>query len=82
MNFRCTRCGATAPVDTRASHCSCGGLWQLDYTPPAFDLDLIDRSVWGLFRYRRFLPLTGDTWRDVTLGEGMTPLVPWTKTCC
>ena len=76
MNFRCTRCGATAPVDTRASHCSCGGLWQLDYTPPAFDLDLIDRSVWGLFRYRRFLPLTGDTWRDVTLGEGMTPLVP------
>lgn len=76
MNFRCTRCGATAPADTRASHCSCGGLWQLDYTPPAFDLDLIDRSVWGLFRYRRFLPLTGDTWRDVTLGEGMTPLVP------
>lgn len=76
MNFRCTRCGATVPVDTRASHCSCGGLWQLDYTPPAFDLDLIDRSVWGLFRYRRFLPLTGDTWRDVTLGEGMTPLVP------
>lgn len=75
MNFRCTRCGATAPVDTRASHCSCGGLWQLDYTPPAFDLDLIDRSVWGLFRYRRFLPLTGDIWRDVTLGEGMTPLV-------
>ena len=75
MNFRCTRCGATVPVDTRASHCSCGGLWQLDYTPPAFDLDLIDRSVWGLFRYRRFLPLTGDTWRDVTLGEGMTPLV-------
>ena len=75
MNFRCTRCGATAPVDTRASHCSCGGLWQLDYTPPAFDLDLVDRSVWGLFRYRRFLPLTGDTWRDVTLGEGMTPLV-------
>ena len=75
MNFRCTRCGATAPVDTRASHCSCGGLWQLDYTPPAFDLDLIDRSVWGLFRYRRFLPLTGNTWRDVTLGEGMTPLV-------
>ena len=75
MNFRCTRCGATAPVDTRASHCSCGGLWQLDYTPPAFDLDLIDRSVWGLFRYRSFLPLTGDTWRDVTLGEGMTPLV-------
>lgn len=75
MNFRCTRCGATAPVDTRASHCSCGGLWRLDYTPPAFDLDLIDRSVWGLFRYRRFLPLTGDTWRDVTLGEGMTPLV-------
>lgn len=76
MKFRCTRCGAVAPVDTRASHCDCGGLWQLDFTPPAFDLDLIDRSVWGLFRYRRFLPLTGDTWQDVTLGEGMTPIVP------
>ena len=76
MMFRCSRCGATAPVDTRASHCSCGGLWQLQFTPPPFDLSLVDRSVWGLFRYRRFLPLTGEVWRDVTLGEGMTPIVP------
>ena len=76
MQFICNRCGAAAPVDTRQPRCTCGGLWKLDFTPPPFDLKLVDQSVWGLFRYRRFLPLTGDAWKEVTLGEGMTPLVP------
>ena len=75
LQYSCANCGATAAVSTRAAKCGCGGLWQLDYQPPKFDLSLIDRDTWSLFRYRAFLPLTGDHWRGISLGEGLTPIV-------
>ncbi len=75
FRFICPECGATAPADTLAPRCACGGLWQLDFTPPPFAAERIDRGVWGMFRYRRFLPLEGEVWRGVSLGEGMTPVV-------
>ncbi len=98
MKFVCTVCGATAPVSTHEARCACGGLWKLDFRPPLFDPELIDKREWSLFRYRAFLPLEGAaddtaicaggasanislyaaaraTWRAVTLGEGMTPIV-------
>ena len=76
MQFICTKCGHKEPVTTRRAHCDCGGLWDLDFTPPAFSLDKVDRSQWSLFRYRKFLALDDESWRGVTLGEGMTPVVP------
>ena len=75
MQYICSKCGAAAPADTRAPRCACGGLWRLDFTPPRFSPELIDRDVWGMFRYRRFLPPEGDVWRSVSLGEGMTPVI-------
>lgn len=75
MEYVCSVCGQTAPVTTRAPKCACGGLWKLDWQPPKFDLREIDRSVWSMFRYRRFMALADDSWKTVTLGEGMTPLV-------
>jgi len=76
MDFVCSVCGKREPVSTRASHCSCGGLWKLDFQPPAFDPAKIDRSEWSMFRYREFMALDDDrAWRDITLGEGMTPVV-------
>ena len=57
MNFVCSRCGKKAAVTTRRAQCECGGLWKLDFQPPRFDPDLIDRHEWSLFRYRAFLPL-------------------------
>jgi len=75
MQYRCYQCGKTAPVDIRAPKCDCGGLWTLDYQPPKFDLKEIDTSVWGMFRYHKFMALRDDSWKSVTLGEGMTPLV-------
>lgn len=59
MNFICSRCGKKAPVTTRKAKCDCGGLWKLDFKPPAFDPALIDRHEWSIFRYRAFLPLEG-----------------------
>ena len=75
MEYVCSVCGQTAPVTTRAPKCACGGLWKLDWQPPKFDLREIDRSVWSMFRYRRFMALADDSWKTVTLGEGMMPLV-------
>ncbi len=77
MNYSCSKCGVRADVTTRAPKCDCGGLWQLDFTPPVFDTALIDKSCWGIFRYRAFMPLLDESWRQISLGEGMTPVVPF-----
>ena len=50
MEFYCAKCGRRESVATRKSHCDCGGLWKLDYTPPRFDLAEIDRDEWSMFR--------------------------------
>ena len=76
MEFYCSKCGKRESVTTRKAHCECGGLWKLDFTPPKFDCTEIDRDEWSMFRYREFMALRDETWRDITLGEGMTPIVP------
>ena len=75
MEFICTKCGKRTPVTTMQPTCECGGLFELDFTPEAWDPELIDDKEWSQFRYRRFMALEGDAWRDVTLGEGRTPIV-------
>lgn len=75
LHFVCAQCGKKTPVTTREPKCSCGGLFELDYTPPKWDEAKIDRRQWSLFRYREFMALEGDAWKSVTLGEGMTPIV-------
>lgn len=75
MNLICTKCGRIEPAATRKAHCDCGGLWDLQYEPPKFDLNSVDTHEWSLFRYRRFMALDGESWRGVSLGEGMTPVV-------
>lgn len=75
MDFLCTHCGARVNADKAPAHCRCGGLWRLDFTPPPFSLDAVDKSEWSMFRYRCFMALEGEAWRSVTLGEGMTSVV-------
>jgi len=77
MQFVCTACGKTAPWDTSDYCCRCGGLYRLDFTTPRFDLQLVDKSQFNIFRYRVFLPLANDLWKGITLGEGMTATVPY-----
>lgn len=75
FSFVCTKCGKRTSATTLTPCCDCGGLFELDFTPPRWESDRIDRSTWSLFRYRDFLALEDDAWQDVTMGEGMTPLV-------
>ncbi len=77
--FRCSKCSKTEDTNTQDATCSCGGLWMLDYCPPRFSLDLVDKSAWNIFRYRAFMPLEGASWQEISLGEGMTPIVSLEK---
>ncbi|MDD0822899.1 threonine synthase [Mannheimia sp. AT1] len=76
MKFICSKCHHLEDVSTHQANCQCGGLWKLDFSPPTFSIDQIDKNEWSLFRYRKFLALQDDAWRSVSLGEGMTPIVP------
>lgn len=75
MQYICSKCGKKENVTTRAPKCQCGGLWKLEYEPPKFQLSKVDRDTWSMFRYREFMPLEGDIWKEITMGEGMTPVV-------
>lgn len=79
VQYICSKCGKKEDVATRKPKCECGGLWKLEYLPPKFEDALIDKNEWSLFRYRAFMPLEGDTWKSVTLGEGMTPVIRYNE---
>ncbi|MCR5176998.1 MAG: threonine synthase [Anaerovibrio sp.] len=74
MEYICSKCGKKMSVSTKDPKCSCGGLWDLDFIPPEFSYDDIDRDEWSMFRYRKFMAVD-DSWKNVSLGEGMTPVV-------
>lgn len=75
MDYICSKCGKKVSVSTRQARCACGGLWKLDFIPPEFSMDGIDREEWSQFRYRKYMALEDESWRELTLGEGMTPVV-------
>lgn len=78
--FKCNGCGKEYSMDTRRFSCGCGGLFSLvDEAMMPFDLSGIDQSEQGFFRYRRFFPLQNELWRDVTMGEVVTPMVRMNK---
>jgi threonine synthase len=75
MNYICSKCRRTTDASTRKPKCDCGGLWDLDFEPKKFDLSLVDKDAWNIFRYRKFMPFENEFWREITLGEGMTPVI-------
>lgn len=75
MKYICSKCGIKEDVSSLKARCDCGGLWKLDYDVPHFDLSLVDKNTWNIFRYRAFMPLEDDCWHEITLGEGMTPVI-------
>ncbi len=64
----CPHCGrAAAPLDWH-----CDGHPLEIASPPPFAAAAIDTGVWSMWRYAAALPVA----RRVSLGEGLTPLVP------
>ncbi|HWR41243.1 MAG TPA: threonine synthase [Patescibacteria group bacterium] len=79
MQYFCAQCGKRVDATTKQAKCDCGGLWKLDHKPPKFDISLVDRDTWSIFRYRAFMPLAGELWREISLGEGLTPVIAFNE---
>lgn len=79
MEYVCTRCDSKESAATRSPVCGCGGLWKLDFQPPRFQRDKIRTDMWGIFRYQAFLPVEETHCQAVSMGEGMTPVIPFAE---
>lgn len=75
MEFYCPKCKKRDLASTPLPCCPCGTLWRLDFRAPEFDLKKVDSSEWSIFRYRHFMALSGEHWRNVSLGEGLSPIL-------
>ena len=70
----CERCGAEDPLDSAGWRCPhCGAAWILR-GPDLFDIQRLLPAEHTLWRYEQILPTARS--EAVSLGEGMTPLVP------
>ena len=77
-HLECPRCGATHDADQIIGLCPCGSPLLARYGVPAVDkADLASRAP-DLWRYHELLPVRSPS-NVVTLGEGMTPLLPMTR---
>ncbi|MET9316368.1 threonine synthase [Kribbella sp. NPDC003505] len=77
-HLECPRCGATHDADQIIGLCPCGSPLLARYGVPAVDkADLVSRAP-DLWRYHELLPVRSPS-NVVTLGEGMTPLLPMTR---
>jgi threonine synthase len=78
-DLECTRCAARLPLDRVHNLCACGAplatRYDLHHAAQSLDRDRIARRRPDLWRYREVLPV-GAARHVVTLGEGMTPLLP------
>ncbi len=79
--YCCHACNRTYPIDTIRYKCDCDGVLNLKREKKPFPLDEISGRGSTLWRYREAIPVHDDT-SIVTLGEGMTPLVPFDDPGC
>jgi threonine synthase len=72
----CVDCQETVDFAYRLNCPRCGGLLELIYDLQTTKLAaLVDNSFHGMWRFHRVLPIL-DPSHIVTLGEGLTPLIP------
>lgn len=78
MNFVCGQCNRIYPIDSFSMLCRCGGMFNIKKEPISFCLKDIDKNEFSLFRYLKVLPFnkTNDIWKSITMGEGLTPIIP------
>jgi threonine synthase len=81
-NLECPACGATYDADLPQNLCRCGSpllaRYDLERLAASNALDDLATRPPTLWRYRELLPVRADQ-HVVSLGEGMTPLVPLPK---
>ena len=77
MQYLCNRCNATYKVTALRYKCDCGSPLTLEKN--ASRSQKYDASIPSLWRYREALSIPTDS-EIITLGEGMTPIIPLNPT--
>lgn len=73
IQYQCNNCNTTYQISPLRYRCECGFPFTLkNSTLPRCEWD---SSTFSLWRYREALPISDET-ETVTLGEGMTPIIP------
>ena len=79
VDLVCPRCGRAFDADIPQGTCTCGSPLTARYDLDSLRRDaprpVVDRADLSLWRYHSLLPLR-DPRHVITLGEGMTPLLP------
>lgn len=77
VGFRCGVCERTYGLDEMAWRCACGGVFMLEGAPSFKGTASVSDLPWSLWRYHRALPVvgSGESWKQISLGEGLTPIV-------
>jgi threonine synthase len=74
-DLQCTLCSKVYPVTEPVWRCSCGGVFDVaPFAQPLPPRETIAARPATLWRYAEALPIALD--EDVSMGEGMSPLVP------
>lgn len=75
--YTCNQCGKIYNPDIQIFRCSCGGLLDIVKNDYRFSKSDILTSEWSIFRYLKSMPFNEnfDIWKDITMGEGLSPLV-------
>ena len=74
MQYQCAKCNNTYQISPLRYKCDCGGALNLIADSRILPNAQVPAAM-SLWRYREALPIDAET-EIVTLGEGMTPLVP------
>ena len=73
--WTCGSCGKTNPEDPSVWRCACGGPFHMDFEPGRLEPRRVAGRPADQWRYRELLPILN--WHErISLGEGMTPLLP------
>lgn len=82
IKYICCKCNKKYDPKTLVFRCDCGGLLDIDEFDFSFSKKDILSNEWSLFRYLKALPFdnNSNSWKDITMGEGLTPIVPLDKT--
>ncbi|MEY8599691.1 threonine synthase [Staphylococcus shinii] len=72
--YMCNVCKKTYEIKSEIWRCTCGGL--LNLIKSAQMIGEIRASLPSLWRYHHSIPVNEKEWKDITMGEGYTAMIP------
>ncbi|WP_082232733.1 threonine synthase [Halobacillus massiliensis] len=76
VHYQCHTCGTTYKVNPYIWKCTCGGVFDLIKGNVSFSASMVDKNTPSMWRYNAAMPIDRTFWKNITMGEGNTPLIP------